>query len=74
MSGGANNLLTIDQTVGNAFVQITLAQSTFGAANSLQLSSSSIENTGLTPINDQAPGERHQLRSAGELHPFTRRP
>jgi hypothetical protein len=51
VSGGANNLLTIDQTVGNAFVQITLAQSTFGAANSLQLSSSSIENTGLAPIN-----------------------
>ena len=51
MSGGANNLLTIDQTVGNAFVQITLAQSTFGAHNSLQLSSSSIENTGLAPLN-----------------------
>ena len=50
VSGGANNLLTIDQTVGNAFVQITLAQSTFGAHNTLQLSSSSIENTGLTPI------------------------
>ena len=50
VSGGANNLLTIDQTVGNAFVQITLAQSSFGAANTLQLSSSSIENTGVTPI------------------------
>ena len=50
VSGGANNLLTIDQTVGGAFVQITLAQSTFGAANSLQLSSSSIVNEGLAPI------------------------
>lgn len=50
VSGGASNLLTIDQTVGNAFVQITLAQSTFGTHNSLQLSSSSIENTGLAPI------------------------
>lgn len=51
VSGGANNLLTIDQTVGNAFVQITLAQSTFGATNSLQLSSSSISNEGLVPLN-----------------------
>jgi hypothetical protein len=50
VSGGANNLLVIDQTVGNAFVQITLAQSTFGARNSLQLSSSAITNEGLTPI------------------------
>jgi hypothetical protein len=50
VSGGANNLLTIDQTIGNAFVQITLAQSTFGAANTLQLSSSSITNEGATPI------------------------
>ena len=50
VSGGANNLLTIDQTVGGAFVQITLAQSTFGAHNSLQLSSSSISNEGLAPI------------------------
>lgn len=50
VSGGANNLLTIDQTIGNAFVQITLAQSSFGAANTLQLSSSSITNEGLTPI------------------------
>ena len=49
-SGGASNLLTIDQTVGNAFVQITLAQSTFGKINTLQLSSSSITNEGLTPI------------------------
>jgi PEP-CTERM motif len=49
-SGGANNLLTIDQTVGGAFVQITLAQSTFGKANELQLSSSSILNQSGVPI------------------------
>jgi hypothetical protein len=50
VSGGANNLLTIDQTIGGAFVQLTLAQSTFGAHNSLQLSSSNIENTLGIPI------------------------
>ena len=49
-SGGANNLLTIDTTVGGAFVQLTLTQSTFGAHNSLQLSSSNIENTLGVPI------------------------
>jgi hypothetical protein len=49
-SGGANNLLTVNTTVGNAFVEITLAQSTFGAPNSLQLSSSSIVNEGATPL------------------------
>ena len=50
VSGGANNLLTIDQTVGGAFVQLTLAQSTFGLHNELQLSSSNIENTTAAPI------------------------
>jgi hypothetical protein len=50
VSGGANNLLTIDQTIGGAFVQLTLAQSSFGAHNSLQLSSSNIENTLGIPI------------------------
>jgi hypothetical protein len=50
VSGGANNLLTIDQTVGGAFVQLTLAQSSFGAHNALQLSSSNIENTTIAPI------------------------
>ena len=49
-SGGANNLLTVDTTVGGAFVQLTLTQSTFGAHNSLQLSSSNIENTLGVPI------------------------
>jgi len=49
-SGGANNLLTIDQTIGGAFVEITLAQSTFGKPDSLQLSSSNIENLTGAPI------------------------
>jgi hypothetical protein len=49
-SGGANNLLTIDQTVGGAFVEVTLAQSTFGAVNTLQLSSSNIVNESGAPI------------------------
>jgi hypothetical protein len=46
VSGGANNLLTIDQTIGGFFVQLTLTQSTFGKVNELQLSSSSIANNG----------------------------
>jgi hypothetical protein len=50
VSGGANNLLTIDQTVGGAFVQLTLAQSAFGHPNELQLSSSNIENLSGAPI------------------------
>jgi hypothetical protein len=50
LSGGAKNLLTVDTTVGGAFVQLTLTQSTFGAHNSLQLSSSNIENTLGVPI------------------------
>ena len=49
-SGGANNLLTIDQTIGGAFVEITLAQSTFGKPNSLQLSSSNIVNQTASPL------------------------
>ena len=49
-SGGAKNLLVIDQTINGAFVQLTLTQSTFGAHNTLQLSSSNIENTTATPL------------------------
>jgi hypothetical protein len=49
-SGGANNLLTIDQTVGGAFVQITLAQSSFGKTNELQLSSANILNETGAPL------------------------
>jgi hypothetical protein len=51
VSGGANNLLTIDQTVGGAFVQLTLAQSAFGKPDQLQLSSSNILNETGAPIN-----------------------
>jgi hypothetical protein len=49
-SGGANNLLTINTTVGGAFVQLSLAQSFFGSVNDLQLSSSNIINETSTPI------------------------
>jgi hypothetical protein len=49
-SGGANNLLTVDTSVGGAFVQLTLTQSTFGKVNELQLSSSNIENTTAAPL------------------------
>jgi hypothetical protein len=43
-SGGANNLLLVNTSVGGAFVEIALTQSTFGAPDSLQLSTSSIVN------------------------------
>jgi hypothetical protein len=46
LSGGANNLLLVDTTIGGFFVQVTLAQSTFGSHNVLQLSSANIENLG----------------------------
>jgi hypothetical protein len=46
LSGGANNLLTIGTTLDGFFVQVTLAQSTFGSHNVLQLSSANIENNG----------------------------
>jgi hypothetical protein len=50
-SGGANNLLTIDTTIGGAFVELTLAQSSFGKINELQLSSSNILNQSGAPID-----------------------
>jgi hypothetical protein len=50
-SGGANNLLTIDTTVGGAFVELTLTQSTFGKPDSIQLSSSNIINESGAPIS-----------------------
>ena len=49
-SGGANNLLIVDQTVGGAFVQLALTQSQFGVPDELQLSSSNIENLTAAPI------------------------
>lgn len=49
LSGGANNLLTVGTTLDGFFVQVTLAQSTFGSHNILQLSSSNIANNGSLP-------------------------
>jgi hypothetical protein len=49
ISGAAKNLLTVDTTVGGAFVQLTLAQSSLHP-NELQLSSSDILNTRGVPI------------------------
>jgi hypothetical protein len=49
VSGGTKNLLTIDQTVGGAFVQLTLAQSSLHP-NELELSSSNILNERAVPI------------------------
>lgn len=49
-SGGANNLLVVNTTVGGAFVEIALAQSTFGKPDVLELSSSSIVNNSGAPI------------------------
>jgi hypothetical protein len=49
LSGGANNLLTVNTALGGFFVQLTLAQSSFGAHNVLQLSSANIVNEGGTP-------------------------
>ena len=43
-SGGANNLLIVDQTVNGVLVQLALTQSVFGKINELQLSSSNIVN------------------------------
>ena len=51
LSGGANNLLTVDTNVGGAFVQLTLTTSAFGAPNTLSLSSSNILNESGAPIS-----------------------
>jgi len=73
-SGGANNLLLVNATVGSAFVQIALAQSLFGAVNELQLSSSNILNTSLTPItvtllasDTDFAGPVHAIRNSASL-------
>lgn len=51
VSGGANNLLTINTAVGGAFVQLSLTQSSFSpAVQELQLSSSNIINQSGAPI------------------------
>jgi hypothetical protein len=45
VSGGLDNLLTINTAFDGFFVQLTLVQSSFGVVNSLQLSSSNITAT-----------------------------
>lgn len=50
LSGGANDVLLINTSVGGAFVQIAVTQSTFGIPDILQLSSSSIVNQSGAPI------------------------
>ena len=50
-SGGANNLLVVDQTVAGAFVQLALTQSQFGKPDELQLSTSNIENLTAAPLS-----------------------
>ena len=52
LSGATSNLLVVDTSVGGAFVQATLAQSTFAPSdkNELQLSSASIVNNSGAPI------------------------
>lgn len=74
LSGGANNLLLVDQTVGSAFIQIALAQSTFGAINELQLSSSNIVNNGAAPLtvtllasDTDFVGPVHAINNSGSL-------
>ena len=49
-SGGVNNLLIVDQSVGGAFVQLALTQSAFGKPDELQLSTSNIENLTAAPL------------------------
>jgi hypothetical protein len=73
-SGGANNLLVIDTTVGGALVQVTLAQSSFGKVNELQLSSSNIINeTGGALVVSLFAGDNNfvaptsEIRSSGSL-------
>jgi hypothetical protein len=51
LSGAAHNLLTVDTTVGGAFVQLTLTISTFGKLNTLSLSSADIINETGAPID-----------------------
>ena len=50
-SGGANNLLIVDTSVGGAFVQLALTQSQFGKPDELQLSTSNIENLTAAPLS-----------------------
>ena len=73
-SGGANNLLIVDQTVGGVLVQIALTQSISGATNELQLSSSSIVNENGVPTtiklfasDTDFMGPVHAINNSGSL-------
>ena len=73
-SGGANNLLIVDQTVGGVLVQIALTQSISGATNELQLSSSSIVNENGVPAtirlfasDTDFLGPVHAINNSGSL-------
>ena len=67
-SGGANNLLIVDQTVGGVLVQIALTQSIQGSINELQLSSSSDHQRERRPGDDPALRQRHRLSGSGARH------
>ena len=49
-SGGANNLLIVNQSVGGVLVQIALTQATKGVPDSLQLSTSNLINENGIPV------------------------
>ena len=73
-SGGANNLLIIDQTVAGVLVQIALTQSIQGSINELQLSSSSIINENGVPAtirlfasDTDFLGPVHAINNSGSL-------
>ena len=51
LAGPANNIIILNETVGNFHIIGTVAASTFGSPNNLQLSSSLIQNTGDTTGN-----------------------
>ena len=65
-SSGNKNLLVINQTVNGVLVQVTLAQSTIGAVNELQLSSSNIEN-----LSGAAANITLEAGDTGFLNPVT---
>ena len=71
-SGGANNLLTVDTTVGGAFVQLTLTQSTFGKVNELQLSSVQHREHDRRADHGHPARQRHRLRRPGDASSTTR--
>ena len=73
-SGGANNLLIVNQTIGGILVQIALTQSVSGAINELQLSSSSIINENGVPAtirllasDTDYVGPVHAINNSGSL-------